>query len=104
MVFALLALSFTGFIKNIDHINYYITIFSTPVYLFSGIFFPLDSMPLLGKAAIWLNPLYHSVEVCRSLVLGHVSMGLLPHVAVLAMWVIVLSWLPVKLMRNRLIN
>lgn len=104
MVFALLALSFTGFIKNIDHINYYITIFSTPVYLFSGIFFPLDSMPLLGKAAIWLNPLYHSVEVCRSLVLGHVSLGLLPHVAVLAMWVIVLGWLPVRLMRNRLIN
>lgn len=104
MVFALLALSFTGFIKNIDHINYYITIFSTPVYLFSGIFFPLDSMPLLGKAAIWLNPLYHSVEVCRSLVLGHVSLELLPHVAVLAMWVLVLGWLPVKLMRNRLIN
>lgn len=104
MVFALLALSFTGFIKNIDHINYYITIFSTPVYLFSGIFFPLDSMPLLGKAAIWLNPLYHSVEVCRSLVLGHVSLELLSHVAVLAMWVLVLGWLPVKLMRNRLIN
>lgn len=104
MVFALLALSFTGFIKNIDHINYYITIFSTPVYLFSGIFFPLDSLPLLGQAAVWINPLYHSVEVCRDLVLGHVSPALLSHVAVLISWVIVLGWLPVKLMRNRLLS
>jgi len=104
MVFALLALSFTGFIKNIDHINYYITIFSTPVYLFSGIFFPLDSMPFLGQVAIWINPLYHSVEVCRSLVFGHVSVALLPHVAVLVLWVLVLGWLPVKLMRKRLIS
>ncbi|WP_312201698.1 ABC transporter permease [Anaerospora hongkongensis] len=104
MVFALLALSFTGFIKNIDHINYYITIFSTPVYLFSGIFFPLDSLPLLGQAAVWINPLYHSVEVCRALVLGHVSPALLSHVAVLISWVIVLGWLPVKLMRNRLLS
>lgn len=104
MVFALLALSFIGFIKNIDHINYYITIFSTPVYLFSGIFFPLDSLPLLGQAAVWINPLYHSVEVCRDLVLGHVSPALLSHVAVLISWVIVLGWLPVKLMRNRLLS
>lgn len=104
MVFALLALSFTGFIKNIDHINYYITIFSTPVYLFSGIFFPLDSLPLLGQAAVWINPLYHSVEVCRALVLGHVSPALLSHAAVLISWVIVLGWLPVKLMRNRLLS
>ena len=104
MVFALLALSFTGFIKNIDHINYYITIFSTPMYLFSGIFFPLDSLPLFGQAAVWINPLYHSVEVSRALVLGHVTSALLPHVAVLAGWVMVLGWLPVKLMRNRLLS
>lgn len=104
MVFALMALSFTGFIRNIDHINYYITLFSTPVYLFSGIFFPLDSLPPLGQAAAWLNPLYHSVEVARSMVLGQPAASLLQHVLVLAGYVLVLAWLPVRLMGKRLIN
>lgn len=104
MVFALLALSYTGFIRNIDHINYYITLFSTPVYLFSGIFFPLDTLPFWGQAAAWFNPLYHSVEVCRALVLGQPSLNLLPHMGVLAIWIALLSLLPVKLMRKRLIS
>lgn len=104
MVFALLALSYTGFIQNIDHINYYITLFSTPVYLFSGIFFPLDTLPQWAQIAAWLNPLYHSVEVCRALVLGKLSVALLPHVGALLVCILVLSWLPVRLMRKRLIS
>ncbi len=104
MVFSLLALSYTGLIKNIDHINYYITLFSTPAYLFSGIFFPLDTLPFWGQVGAWLNPLYHSVEVSRALVLGQPSMKLLPHMGALLVWIGVLSWVPVRLMRRRLIS
>nr|WP_054260209.1 ABC transporter permease [Propionispora sp. 2/2-37] len=38
-VFAMLALMYTGIIKHIDYLNYYITLGATPVFLFPGFSF-----------------------------------------------------------------
>lgn len=104
LAFALLALSYTGTIHNIDYFNYYITLVSTPLYLFSGIFFPLNSLPAWGIVVAWLNPLYHSVEICRALVLGNPEPGLLLHAAVLVLFIVLLCWLPERLLKKRLIS
>ena len=52
----------------------------------------------------WLNPLYHSIEVCRSLALGKISPQLWKHVAVLAAMILVLARLPLRLMKKRLLT
>jgi lipooligosaccharide transport system permease protein len=104
LVFSILALSYTGITPHIDYLNYYITLFITPLYLFSGIFFPLSSMPGWVQMLAWLSPLYHSVEVCRALALGNLTGVLWNHIAVLAGFVIVLAWVPVHLLKRRLIN
>jgi len=58
----------------------------TPLFLFSGTFFPISNLPPLLQPIAWLSPLWHGVELCRGLALGTISAtpGLaLIHVAVL---------------------
>lgn len=102
--FSLMALSYTGVIPHIDYLNYYITLVTTPMYLFSGIFFPISSMPEWLQMVAWFNPLYHSVEVCRGLIVGQVSSVLWQHVACLAFFSLLLAPIPVHFLKKRIIS
>lgn len=42
----------------------------TPLFLFSGTFFPIDRLPELIRPVAWLLPLWHGVDLARSLALG----------------------------------
>lgn len=103
LAFSLMAICYTGATTNIDSFNYYITLFLTPAYLFAGVFFPINSMPVWTQIAVWFNPIFHSVEICRALALGNINPGLLLHAGILALVVIVLMPLAVHLMTKRLI-
>lgn len=103
-VFALMALSYTGIITHIDYLNYYITLITTPMYLFAGVFFPISSMPEWLQIVSWINPLYHSVEVCRALVVGQLSGALWQHALSLILLSVLLAVVPVRLLKKRLIS
>ncbi|HJX68207.1 MAG TPA: ABC transporter permease [Candidatus Limnocylindrales bacterium] len=45
----------------------------TPLFLFSGTFFPIEKLPLFLQPLAWLTPLYHGVAVARSLSLGQIE-------------------------------
>ena len=45
----------------------------TPLFLFSGTFFPIDSLPAALQPVAWLSPLYHGVELSRALTLGTIA-------------------------------
>ncbi len=42
----------------------------TPLFLFSGVFFPLAQLPAWAQALARLTPLFHGVELTRGLMLG----------------------------------
>jgi len=42
----------------------------TPLFLFSGTFFPLDSLPEAVRPLAWITPLYHGGALTRGLSLG----------------------------------
>ena len=46
-----------------------------PMFLFSGTFFPISSLPAPLEVAAWLTPLWHGVTLCRDLTLGDVSLA-----------------------------
>lgn len=58
----------------------------TPLFLFSGTFFPTASLPAWARHLIPLSPLYHGVELLRAATTGRNPglLNLLAHVAVLA--------------------
>jgi lipooligosaccharide transport system permease protein len=71
LIFAEISVIFTSIVPGIDSFNYFYTLFMTPMFLFSGIFFPLDNLsPLVTKIAFF-TPLYHLVNVCRALASGN---------------------------------
>ncbi len=44
---------------------------ATPLFLFSGTFFPLDTLPLLLRWIGWISPLWHGTELGRTLTYGY---------------------------------
>jgi len=104
MVFAALAMWYTAYIAKIDYLNYYITLAILPFFLFGGLFFPVDPLPAWVKTANYINPLYHSVEVCRALALGRAGADQLLNVGLLALIGACVLPFPLRLMEKRLIN
>lgn len=103
-VFAELGMIWTGLVPKIDSFSYFFTLVITPMFLFSGVFFPIEALPAAAQTAAWFLPLYHIVVLLRSLVLGLISPGLLIHVLWLIILIIVLFPLPQRFMRHRLIK
>jgi len=55
-----------------------------PLFLFSGTFYPLETYPEALRVLVQLTPLYHGVDLIRSLTVGVVDAGTLLHVVYLA--------------------
>ena len=43
----------------------------TPLFLFSGTFFPIEQLPDQIEWVAWLTPLFHGVNMTRALAIGH---------------------------------
>ena len=55
-----------------------------PLFLFSGTFFPITQLPVLLQPVAVITPLWHGVDLCRTLALGTATAaGVLIHVAYL---------------------
>ena len=67
--FGLIGMWFSTFIRTIDLYSYFYTLFITPLFLFSGIFFPVDRFPY-GAEIAWFTPLYHGERLMRGLAYG----------------------------------
>jgi lipooligosaccharide transport system permease protein len=56
-----------------------------PLFLFSGIFFPITGLPAWIRPVAYVTPLWHGVALCRALSLGTATLGgALVHVGYLA--------------------
>jgi lipooligosaccharide transport system permease protein len=69
-LFATVGLAFTSFIRVIDAYSFYYTLFLTPMFLFSGIFFPVADLPGWAQVTAWFFPLTHCVTLARGAVQG----------------------------------
>ncbi len=101
-VFALLGMIWTGLVPKIDSFSFFFTLVITPMFLFSGVFFPIDHFPGFVQAAAWFLPLYHVVVLLRSLASGDVGLFLLVHAGVLVLSIILLYPFPQRFMKKRL--
>ena len=54
-----------------------------PLFLFSATFYPIETYPEALRVVVQLTPLYHGVDLIRSLAVGAISPVLLVHVAYL---------------------
>ncbi|HXF56482.1 MAG TPA: ABC transporter permease [Actinomycetota bacterium] len=104
MMFAVIGLTFTAVIPLIDYYSFYWTLWITPMFLFSGVFFPLDRLPGWVQAVAWFVPLHQAVNLMRALLLT----GDPGAAGAAALWVGAVTAglfvLPLNLLRRRLVR
>jgi len=77
LMFASIAILFTSIVPAIYSFNYYFTLFITPMFFFSGVFFPLSSFPEIVQTLSWIAPLTPVVHLTRALIKGEFHPNLL---------------------------
>jgi lipooligosaccharide transport system permease protein len=102
LIFAELSVMFCAIVPGIDSFSYFYTLFMTPLFLFSGIFFPLDDMPHVVSLLAYFSPLYHLVNVCRAFSAGFIS-TVFGSMVWLVVVVVLLAPFPFRLMRKKII-
>ena len=102
LAFSTMAYTFTALIPRIDLYSYYFTLGITPMFLFSGIFFPFNRLPNWVEVAAWFTPLFHLVEVTRGLANGP-GLMVLVHLGILLAISVALFAIPVRAVRRRLV-
>jgi lipooligosaccharide transport system permease protein len=75
-----------------------------PLYLFSGTFFPVTQLPWLLRPVAYVTPLWHGVDLCRTVALGTATAGgVIGHVAYLLLWTGAGAVVAVSRFRRRLV-
>ena len=102
LLFSAMGLASAALSRNIDQLAYpqYLLVF--PMFLFCGVFYPLDGLPAALKIVAWFFPLTSVVSIVRTITLG------LPFqvqaAPILAAWLIVLVPFSRRAMIRRLVK
>jgi len=104
LAFGTLGLVVTACASSYNSFEYYFTLGIQAMFVFSGVFFPLESMPEWAQRLAWFLPLTHAVALCRALAAGVVSLGLLGNLV----WLVVMTCgaflLAERLVRRRILQ
>ncbi|HDR72698.1 MAG TPA: ABC transporter permease [Methanoculleus sp.] len=104
LLFAGIGMCFTAVTPGINELNYPSFLFITPMFLFSGTFFPLSILPEpLPSVALAVLPLAHLVNVTRSLTLSAITPLFFVSLAWIFAFGALFFLLSIHLMKRRLI-
>ena len=102
ILFSAIALFFTSVVPSIYSFNYYYSLFITPMFFFSGVFFPLSSFPEIVRTLSWAVPLTPVVYITRAVIGGEFQPGLLGALALIVALTVLFFSMSLVTMRRRL--
>jgi lipooligosaccharide transport system permease protein len=73
LLFASLSMIVSARAASYDFFSYYFTLAIAPMFLFSGIFFPVTNLPDWAQTFAWFLPLTHGVSASRALFAGNIG-------------------------------
>lgn len=104
LMFGSISMFFTSLAPSIASFNYFFTLFVTPIYFFSGVFFPLTNLPLAFQQVSGFIPLVPAVKLSRQLFYGEWHLSQLWDLGFLVLITIVFFLASLVTMRRRLIK
>ena len=105
LAFAAVVTAYTARLKDEQGLSSLFRWGITPLFLFSGTFFPISQLPGWMHPVAYATPLFHGVELCRGIALGlpaHVDPWL--SVAYLVTMLVVGWFIATRFMRKRLVK
>jgi lipooligosaccharide transport system permease protein len=104
LLFSCIAMCFTALSPTIDTLSYPNFLFITPMFLFSGTFFPITVLPeTIQYIALSILPLAHVVIINRALTLGIYSFSIVTSLLWILATTTIFFFVSIKLMKRRLI-
>ncbi|MCG8588300.1 MAG: ABC transporter permease [Proteobacteria bacterium] len=104
MAFGPPIMAFTSTLDHPQGISSMFRFMVTPMFLFSGTFFPVEQLPGWLQPAAYLTPLWHGVELARGVALGTgPAWDAWVHVVYLVAFGVVGTALAVRLLRKRMV-
>ena len=82
-VFSSMAICLCSFVRKREDFDMVMGLLVMPMFLFSGIFFPVTQMPAFLQMIVQVVPLYHAVALLRALTTGAAGVGIVWHIAYL---------------------
>lgn len=104
MTFSSLGMCFTAIVRDIEMFNFPVFLFITPMFLFSGVFFPIASLPPWAQYAAQVMPLTFLVSVLRGLSLGHFHLAQMFELLWLAALAFLCTFLSIAMMKKRILK
>ncbi|HEX9976993.1 MAG TPA: ABC transporter permease [Acidimicrobiia bacterium] len=105
MAFAALVTAYTAKIKDEQWLSNLFRFGITPLFLFSGTFFPITQLPGWLQPVAYATPLWHGVSLCRGLAL-RIGFTVDPWISVgyLAVLVVIGGFLSTRVLTRRLVK
>ena len=102
IMIASIALFYTSIVPAIYSFNYFFTLFITPMFFLSGVFFPLTSFPEFVQVISWIVPLTPAVNITRGLYQGQLHADMLLSLAIIIFLSVLFFGITLVTMRRRL--
>ncbi|MEK6721014.1 MAG: ABC transporter permease [Chloroflexota bacterium] len=107
MAFAAPIAAFAATQRTVNKFNAIFRFGITPLFILSGTFFPIASLPAAIQPLAWLSPLWHGVSLTRGLALGTIGdapLLALAHVGVLSVLALGGIWAAARTFEARLVR
>jgi lipooligosaccharide transport system permease protein len=107
LAFAAPIMAFAATLRSPEKFNALFRFGITPLFLFSGTFYPVESLPTFVQPLAWVTPLWHGVSLTRGLSLGTIGddpLLALIHLAVLLGFIVVGTWFAVRNISAKLVR
>lgn len=104
LAFGAAGMFFTGIIPTIEMFNLPIFLFISPMFLFSGTFFPVSNLPVWARPLALVFPLHHLVELFRRFCTGAHETATWISLVYLPLFLLVFGLLALVVMKRRLIR
>jgi lipooligosaccharide transport system permease protein len=104
LVFGGIGLLFAALSPSVHALSLVFTLVATPLYFFSGAFFPIEVLPDWLQPVAWVAPLTPLVHLGRGIAVGSLDAGHLGAAVYALLLAVLLFPLAVTLMRRRLLK
>lgn len=107
LAFAAPIMAFSATQRSPEKFNALFRFGITPLFLFSGTFYPVESLPTFLQPLAWITPLWHGVSLTRALSLGTIGEAPLLnviHLGVLLTFIGVGTWFAIRTVSAKLVR
>ena len=103
IMFAVISLLVTSFVREINQLNFFFTGFISPVFFFSGVVFPTSNLPDYVQPLVEAIPLTHSVRLVRAVCANSYALIHLWDIAYVILFTLIIGYAAASRLRKRLV-